>query len=283
MSDHGDVFGSEGAGSGDLGEDRVMGLEPVDGFTFESDGSPIAELQLEDVDSLVDLGGSVAQLAAKERWWRFGHVIVDEAQDLTPMQWRMVARRARNHSMTIVGDLAQCSIGEPESWDDVLPDEVGRFDQRELTINYRSPAEINDLAAAILAELAPGLSPSRSIRASGHQPVVRRLDNGDALTEAVTTWRSSLPEGRMALISAAGDADQSAAGIPGVEHLDPWQAKGLEFDHVVVAEPAAFLGLERGLSLLYVALTRATERLLVLHQQPLPPVLEAALGSGQTR
>lgn len=272
-----------GFGSG-MADDRAAGLEPIDGFSFESDGSPIAELYIEDPDSLVDRGSSVAQLAVGQRSWRFGHVIVDEAQDLTPMQWRMIARRARSLSMTVVGDLAQCSTGEPGSWRDHLPATVKDFAYRELTINYRSPAEINDLAATILAALAPTLEPSRAIRSTGHAPEVREVADlaaglSGALAEIAETHEGTVR--RIAVISVdPGDFDLVAEDLPddvNVQWLTPWQAKGLEFDHVVLVEPAAFLAQPRGLSLLYVALTRSTDRLTLIHRQPLPQVLEAGL------
>ncbi|MDA3040411.1 MAG: ATP-binding domain-containing protein [Actinomycetota bacterium] len=270
-------------------DDRAAGLEPVDGFAFESDGSPIGELHIEDPDSLVDRGASVAQLAIGQRSWRFGHVIVDEAQDLTPMQWRMIARRARSLSMTVVGDLAQCSTGEPGSWRDHLPATVKDFAYRELTVNYRSPAEINDVASSVLADLAPDLEPSRAIRSTGHAPEVRKVaDLGVGLADALTQIARS-HEGsarRVAVIAVdPSDFDLVAAGLPGeakVQWLTPWQSKGLEFDHVVLVEPAAFLARPRGLSLLYVALTRSTDRLTVLHCGPLPQVLATGLNSNHS-
>lgn len=270
-----------------IGEDRLVGLESIDGLSFESDGSPISELQLEDVDSLVDRGASVAQLASRERWWRFGHVIVDEAQDLTPMQWRMVTRRARGLSMTVVGDLAQCSTGEPGTWRQHLPTTVADFDYRELTINYRSPSEINELAAHVLARLAPELRPSVAIRNTGHAPRFVRLDDLDRqLTPAVeqisTTEAEIDPRRRTAVVGIRRAPDRQTADV---RWLDPWQAKGLEFDHVVLVEPAELVELPRGLSLLYVALTRTTDRLTVVHQRELPAILTGARpepGSGRT-
>ncbi len=272
-----------GFGSG-MSDDRAAGLEPIDGFSFESDGSPIAELHIEDPDSLVDRGSSVAQLAVGQRSWRFGHVIVDEAQDLSPMQWRMIARRARSLSMTVVGDLAQCSTGEPGSWRDHLPATVKEFAYRELTINYRSPAEINDLAATVLATLAPNLEPSRAIRSTGHAPEVRKVAElaaglRRALTEIAEAHRGTAR--RIAVISVdPGDFDLVAEDVPddvNVQWLTPWQSKGLEFDHVVLVEPTAFLAQARGLSLLYVALTRSTDRLTLIHREPLPQVLAIGL------
>lgn len=266
------------------GEDRVVGLEPVDGFSFESDGAPITELAVDAPDSLAEAGSTVAEQAIGERSWRFGHVIVDEAQDLTPMQWRVIARRTSGGSLTVVGDLAQRSIGPPGRWEEHLPPSLSDFAYRELTVNYRSPAEINDLASAVLRELAPELAASRSIRAVGHPPTVETVEDLERdLLDVVRSHRRSQTRGRMAVIgpesllerSRARDRAGSDAGpaAPVVQWLDPWQAKGLEFDSVVLVEPAALLDEPHGLSLLYVAITRTTDHLHIVHQQPLPSTL----------
>ena len=118
----------------------------------DPDGVPIAELEAQDYLELTN-SVSLEERAAGERAWRFGHVIVDEAQDLTPMQWRMVTRRARGHSMTIVGDVAQRSTGDPGSWSDLLPPELGDVPRFDLTTNYRSPEEVGRVAARVLADL----------------------------------------------------------------------------------------------------------------------------------
>ncbi len=102
---------------------------------LDNDGNPLSELMPDSADALLDHGAALAELAIGQRSWRFGHVIVDEAQDLTPMQWRMVARRARGRSMTIVGDLAQRSVpahGETDDdgWLDRLPTELHDHDYR---------------------------------------------------------------------------------------------------------------------------------------------------------
>lgn len=264
-------------------EDRVVGLEAVDGFAFESDGAPIGELDVDAPDSLADRGATIAEQAIAERSWRFGHVIVDEAQDLTPMQWRMIARRSHGGAITMVGDLAQRSIGQPGEWADHLPDDFQGFALQELTINYRSPAEINDLASAVLSELAPGLAASRSIRSVGKVPSVVNLDALEAdLGQWVRQHRQARPQGRMAVIGLDLDPAQFAPAQPAsagdgvtaaVSCLDPWQAKGLEFDSVVLVEPADLMALEHGLSLLYVALTRTTDDLAIVHRRPLPSIL----------
>ncbi len=262
-------------GDGTGPEDRTIGLEAVDGLHFESDGAPIAELDIESLDGLVDRGATIAELASGRRSWRFGHVIVDEAQDLTPMQWRMITRRSTRGSVTIVGDLAQRSISEPGSWDEHLPAGFSDFAYRELTINYRSPAEINVVASAVLEELAPELTAPEAIRSVGHSPdVVQLPDMADSLISEVHRIRAASDRGRMAVVGVDLPFE---SGVEGVVWLSPWQAKGLEFDTVVLAEPAKILDQPSGLSLLYVAVTRTTDRLIVAHQRPLPGVLQRAL------
>lgn len=260
------------------GEARQVSL---DGGTvlLDAEGNPVTELDLERPDEIAQRGATVRQLAVDERVWRFGHVIVDEAQDLTPMQWRMVVRRAQGGAVTMLGDLAQRSIGEPGEWSDHLPPQLADFEQRNLTTNYRSPAEINDVASALLAELVPGLPPSRAVRQSGHVPEVLAVDDLGASLPTVTRALGEEGGSRPAVIGF--DLDESALADPDggatARVLAPVRAKGLEFDAVVVVEPARFLDEPNGLSLLYVALTRSTKRLTIVHQRPLPDVLLAAL------
>ncbi len=247
----------------------------TDRYTPEDDDTDpsFEELDLDAADAVFDRGASVAELAARQRAWRFGHVIVDEAQDLTPMQWRMVARRARGNSMTIVGDLAQRSNGEPGEWRDLLPPSIASFDYRELSTNYRSPAEVNDLAAGLLAELAPALAGSKSIRHTGVPPRAVATDSiAASLPGIVDEEQRLVGDGKVAVI--------------GVDRLDvrgeavamhPRAAKGLEFDSVIVVEPAAILAEPFGLSLLYVAVTRTTRHLTFLHTGRLPTVIAGSM------
>ena len=115
-----------------------------DPYPFESeDDIEIRELDLESVDAVAEERVTIGELAGENASWRYGHVIVDEAQDLTPMQWRMIARRARGHSMTIVGDVAQRTTGEAGSWDELLPPEFGEVNRFDLSTNcllYTSPS-----------------------------------------------------------------------------------------------------------------------------------------------
>lgn len=259
----------------DIRPDRRVRAVDNNEVLLDNDGEPITELIVASADALAEAEINVAEIASRQRSWRYGHVIVDEAQDLTPMQWRMVARRARGGAMTIVGDLAQRSIGEPGRWPDHLPPSLGDFAYQELTINYRSPAEINRVAAHVLTALAPELNAPESIRSSGHEPIaVPVADLSDGLEDLVRATRAEVPEGRLAVIGATEDEQTN---IDGVQWISPWQSKGLEFDTVILVEPSRIMAQEHGLSLLFVALTRTTDRLIIAHQEPLPDVLAAAI------
>lgn len=243
----------------------------------DPDGFPIAELESADY---LDLGMtmSIEERAAGERAWRFGHVIVDEAQDLTPMQWRMIGRRARGHSMTIVGDVAQRTTGHPGTWTDLLPKEFGEINHFDLTTNYRSPEEVDPYAQAVLHALDPELTQPVSIRSSGH-PVNVSFHSSPA-TEAVESALDLVDvvdDGRVALIGCSPpDVDHAR-----IRSLTPAASKGMEFDAVIVIEPAEIVEQPHGLGLLYVALTRTTDRLEIVHERPLPSVIATVAVNGE--
>jgi DNA helicase IV len=200
---------------------------------------------------------STAEKAAADRRWAFGHVIVDEAQELSAMAWRALMRRCQSRSMTIVGDLAQ--TGDPagaRSWGEVLsPFVAERWRAAELTVSYRTPAEIMAVAARILARIDPTLPAPRAVRATGVAPRLVTIDE----VSAVLTEELSRP-GTVALITS-GERPEPR---PGLSVLGVHEAKGLEFDAVLVVDPDAIVAASpRGLSDLYVALTRPTQRLTV--------------------
>ena len=211
----------------------------------------------------------------------YGHVIVDEAQDLTPMQLRMVARRAREGALTMLGDVAQATgaVRYPR-WEDVLPhlphgDET---DVEELRHAYRVPREIMEVALPLLDTIAPDVAPPISYRTGADPPSVYRVEEEHLLTEAYR-HAAAAPDGLLAVIVP----DELLAALPaaddlwnGVPVLTPRQAKGLEFDHVVVVEPARI-----ELRELYVALTRPTKTLVVVHARPLPRELAPTESVGQ--
>jgi DNA helicase IV len=240
---------------------------------------------------------TVAERAAADRTWTFGHVIVDEAQELSEMAWRLLARRCPARSMTIVGDVAQTgSAAGTTSWERVLQPLAGdRWRLARLTVNYRTPAEIMAATAALLTAIDPGQPPPRSVRQAGTPPW-RMATTSDALpaTLAEIAAAGARSEGRLAIIvpdtRAAELGDAVSRAVPGASSfgesadlaspvvvLGASQAKGLEFDSVLIADPAAILaGSPRGANDLYVAMTRSTQRLGVLHPGR-PPAELAAL------
>lgn len=219
---------------------------------------------------------STADRAAEDREWTYGHVIVDEAQELSAMAWRMIRRRSPNGWMTIVGDIAQ--TGSPagaESWDDALGPIIGdRWRMHRLTINYRTPSEIMDVAADVLSRIAPDAEPPRSIRSTGRVPV-----RTCGLTDALSIARDASDDTRLtAVIAPAARAEDIRARVECPVH-DVDSAKGLEFDEVILVDPDAIVAESpQGLQNLYVALTRATQGLTVVadgQPESLPPLAPA--------
>jgi DNA helicase IV len=212
----------------------------------------------------------------------YGHVIVDEAQDLTPMQLRMIARRARDGALTILGDVAQGT--GPISyrrWEDVLP-HLPRGDEaevEELRHAYRVPREIMELALPLLETIAPDVEPPLAYRTGAAAPTIRHVAEEHLLAEAYhEAERLAREEGLLALIvpdELMGGAGEDGHLFDGIPVLTPRQSKGLEFDHVIVVEPALVAAHEQGLRELYVALTRPTKTLVVVHARPLPDAMSA--------
>ena len=210
----------------------------------------------------------------------FGHVVVDEAQDLTPMQLRMVGRRARDGALTILGDVAQatgpigyragtrccrsCRAATRPTWRSCGTPTVCR-------------REIMELALPLLPLIAPGLEPPLAFRTGAAPPLVRRVEEGALLAEAYREARRlAAEEGLVALIvpdELVEPAFAHESAFDSVPLLTARSAKGLEFDHVIVVEPALTAARPQGLRELYVALTRPTKTLVVLHARPLPPEL----------
>ncbi len=226
----------------------------------------------------------------------YGHIVVDEAQDLSPMQLRMLARRSLNGSMTVVGDIAQSTGAWAHgSWDEILAELPRRRPPRraELTIGYRIPAPSMELAARVLRWAAPELRPPRSVREQGEPPrIVPAAPGtlGEVVAAVTADERRAVDPGSVAVvcpdamvgrIGAALDAAGLEAGRAlrhGLDHqvtLVPVSlVKGLELDAAVVVEPARILSdYVQGARALYVALTRATKRLTVVHEAPLPDLL----------
>ncbi len=227
----------------------------------------------------------------------YGHIVIDEAQDLSPMQLRMISRRSLNGSLTVVGDIAQSTGAWPhDDWDEILSQLPSKRPARreELTVGYRIPAPNMELAARVLAASAPDLRPPRSVRESGRPPRVERVqdqaDLGPAVVRAVREEVAAVGSGNVAVISPASqvEACSEALTAAGIEHgvaierglnhqvtvVPVGIVKGLELDATVVVDPAGILSEEaQGLRALYVALTRATKFLTIVHAGPLPAVL----------
>jgi DNA helicase IV len=209
----------------------------------------------------------LVERACADRDWTYRHVVVDEAQELSEMDWRVLFRRCPNRSFTVVGDLAQRrSPAGTTSWDAVLAPYVpGRWVHRSLSVNYRTPAEIMTVAAAVLAGFAPDVAPPESVRACGVRPWSRTV-TAAGLPAAIEDFVGE---------EAGREGTSVVIGPPGVLGTVPVsETKGLEFDAVLLVDPARILADgPRGAAELYVALTRATQRLGVLHQDPLPAAL----------
>ena len=240
----------------------------------------------------------------------YGHIVVDEVQDLSPMQLRMLARRSLSGSMTVVGDIAQATgPWAARDWDEVASHLTPKRAPRlvELTVSYRTPAEVVEVAARVLAAAAPGVTPPRPVRRSGSPPTLTHAPPGSLSARAADVAAAELEavgSGRVAVLAPSAllaELERAIAGR-GLEAVDPRDpagaglgaqlvllpadvANGLEFDSVVVVEPALITaddgspspGAEgppvpstRGLRTLYVALTRPTRRLAVVHSLPLP-------------
>ncbi|GAB2975850.1 RNA polymerase recycling motor ATPase HelR [Saccharothrix stipae] len=218
----------------------------------------------------------LVERAAADRDWTYRHVVVDEAQELSEMDWRVLMRRCPGRSFTVVGDLAQRrSAAGATSWDAMLERYVpGRWVYRSLSVNYRTPAEIMTVAAALLAEFAPDVRPPESVRACGVRPWSRRV-TGDGLAAAIEEFTRD-EAGRPGTSVVIGPP-----GVPGT--VPPSETKGLEYDAVLVVEPERILADgPRGAAELYVALTRATQRLGVLHRDALPTALAGLAATATT-
>ncbi len=237
-----------------------------------------------------------------ERTPSLSHVVVDEAQDLSPMECRAIGRRCSTGAATVLGDLAQGTTPwATTTWDDLLA-HLGKpaADLRVLRTGYRVPRQILDYASRLLSRIAPGLSPAVSLREDpGALDIEATAPGGLGDRLAVVCAGAAAEPGSVAVIAADqqipvlsqaltarqvrhGTLGGDDEGDPGGLTLVPVTlAKGLEFDHVIVVEPAAIAGAEaRGLQRLYVALTRAVSRLTVLHAEPLPDALADALAEG---
>jgi DNA helicase IV len=274
--------------------DLLHGSRSIDNET-EDESEELSAGDLLDAEGLAERQEyadfrTTAERAAADRTWTYGHVIVDEAQELSAMAWRLLVRRCPTRSMTVVGDVAQ--TGSPAgatSWAQMLDPNLGpNWRLEELTVNYRTPAEIMEVADEVLAASGSSASAGRSVRATGIRPWAREVpEEGlvDAVAEAAAaldeeegTLAVVVPRSRLDAVTAAVAAripSTSADLTAGPVVLPPEGVKGLEFDSVLVVDPAGIVtGGVRGHNDLYVALTRATQRLGVVHPGELPKELD---------
>ncbi|MDX3004044.1 AAA family ATPase [Kribbella solani] len=227
---------------------------------------------------------TLADRAAADRRWTYGHVIVDEAQELSPMAWRAIARRCPLRSMTMVGDVAQTSsIGGGTSWASALGETFGdRWRLAELTLNYRTPAEVMELANDVLREVDPSARPPRSVRSTGVKPWHVDVPASDQALYVYKLAAEETQYGEVGVITSRNRLEllqEAVNGLSGVSVLTAREAKGLEFDSVLVVDPDGIvIESPRGLRDLYVALTRCTQRLGVVGE--LPDVLRESASWG---
>jgi DNA helicase IV len=299
-----DLFGAAGllrhAGRNLMSDDEWRSLlrpraEHVGDVLWTSDDAPLLD------EARAILGPKPrrrrpGETADDEEIRTYGHIVVDEAQDLSPMQLRMLERRSLNGSMTIVGDIAQAT-GQwaHASWDEILERLPARRPPRraELTLGYRLPAPIMDVAARVLRHAAPDISPPRSVREDGTAPLVVVAEAGglpDRVVAATLAERHAVDPGQVAVVCPASLVEPlcqafAAAEVPfgratrsGLDQqitvVEVGLVKGLEVDAAVVVEPSLIVDEEaQGERALYVALTRATKRLAIVHERPLPDCL----------
>jgi DNA helicase IV len=298
-----DLFGSKGllksAGRGVLEDDEVLTL-----FRERSDVVDDVRWTAADVALLDDardvLGpklGKNGKVDELDEIRTYGHIVIDEVQDLTPMQLKMATRRSLSGSMTIVGDIAQATGPlAPNDWDDVLEFLPDRKPARVigLSVGYRIPQQIMELANRVMAYATPTLRSPRSVRVGEHGPKIVRSPSVDDLAatvaDEVQALVDELPNGSLgvvapdrligdlsAALSRRGNNHGTATrtGLDsGVTLVPVSVVKGLELDGVVVVEPRQIVSdVEQGMRALYVALTRSTQRLTVVHALELPEPL----------
>ncbi|WAP60828.1 UvrD-helicase domain-containing protein [Streptomyces sp. S465] len=240
------------------------------------EADPLDQLTgLEELTTYADRAGprrTRADRAEQERT-DYAHVIVDEAQDLTPMQWRMIGRRGRHATWTVVGDPAQSSWSDPDEAAQARDEALGTRPRRRftLTVNYRNPAEIAELATKVLALAMPGTPAPEAVRSTGVAPRFAPGADGDLGAAARREALRLLDEvdGTVGVVVAMNRREQARQWLKGLSDrvvaLGSLEAKGLEYDATVVVSPAEIADESpAGLRVLYVALTRATQRLTVV-------------------
>ncbi|MFJ9714895.1 HelD family protein [Streptomyces sp. NPDC101213] len=240
---------------------RRRELDPLDQLTGLEELMPVRE----------ETQRERAERLAQERT-EYAHVIVDEAQDLTPMQWRMVGRRGRHATWTVVGDPAQSSWSDPDEAAQARDEALGSRPRRRfrLTVNYRNPAEIAELAAKVLALAMPGAESPAAVRSTGVVPRFVAVEDSPGATVRAEAGRLlERVDGTVGVVVAMNRREEARRWLAGlgdrVVALGSLEAKGLEYDATVVVSPAEIADESpAGLRVLYVALTRATQQLTVV-------------------
>ncbi|MFI6164732.1 HelD family protein [Micromonospora haikouensis] len=226
----------------------------------------VADL-LGDSDAPQQQGEFVADRARRQRGWVYGHVAVDEAQELSEMQWHMVVRRCPSRSITAVGDIDQAEAAHRHtSWAQAVQAVLGdRWTPAELTICYRTPREVMELTAPVLRRAGSHHAPPRAVRASGFSPWERTVmpaELSDAVAEAVRELRERWRGGTVGVVAPVGRiAELQATVDDDVPVLSAAQSKGLEWDATLLVDPDGITAEPRGWNGLYVALTRCTQEL----------------------
>jgi DNA helicase IV len=296
-----DLFGSKGllklAARGVLDDGEALALyRPRSDSVDEVRWTPADVALLDDArDVLGPKPGRNGKIDDADEIRTYGHIVIDEVQDFTPMQLKMATRRSLNGAMTIVGDLAQATGPlAPTDWQDVLDHLPDRKPSRVigLSVGYRIPGQIMELANKVMAAATPMLRAPQSVRVGDAAPVVVRADGplGAAVADEVRSITTSLPNASLGVIASDSMIDElsehlTAAGVnhgtatrtgldEGVTLVPVSVVKGLELDAVVVVEPARIVAdHEHGMRSLYVALTRPTQRLSIVHAEDLPEPL----------
>jgi hypothetical protein len=211
-------------------------------------------------------GELVADRARWQRGWVYGHVVIDEAQELSEMQWHMVLRRCPSRSITAVGDIDQAEASHRHTtWAQALQATMGeRWTAAELTICYRTPREVMELTGPVLEKAGSPNTPPRAVRSSGIAPwelTVTPAELLDTTAPAVESLRQRWSGGTVGVIAPASYVAELTAALGGVPVLTATQSKGLEWDATLVVDPHGITAEPRGWNGLYVALTRCTQEL----------------------
>jgi hypothetical protein len=256
---------------GQIPDDNPYVVDGLDIFTGERMRNEPDEIQ--ELSTYADRMARKRVVDPDDEPDEYAHIVVDEAQDLTPMQWRMLQRRGTHATWTIVEDPAQSAWEDLDASREAMGRALGprkRY-EFELTTNYRNPVEVADVAARVLVRAVPGAKPSRAVRTGGQPP--KLYEGGPEAVRAVVENLLATVEGTVGVVTpvgATGPVAEALAGLPQrVQPMDALDAKGLEFDAAVIVDPKGIVDQSpRGMRTLYVALTRATQHLAVVTTDP---------------